>query len=138
MTSGPPSYVRSLNLAVRKRETERIENENHAFARRLYHRSPEVDHNKLEEDYQARLKMKNRLKKVDIQLPPIDKKHKTHRRKRSKLDPLAGFDAPASEAVNISKLSGANIHGDGGVSAFTHPGEQTQVEQKGTEVSALA
>ena len=32
------SMVRSLNLAVRKRETDRIERENHAIARRLFDR----------------------------------------------------------------------------------------------------
>ena len=30
------TYVTSLNVGVRKRETERIERENHAFAKRLF------------------------------------------------------------------------------------------------------
>lgn len=37
------SVVRSLNLGVRKRETERIERENQAFAKRLFEKQPVFD-----------------------------------------------------------------------------------------------
>jgi len=36
---------------VRRKETERIEAENHMFAKRLFERAPVVDHNVHEEDY---------------------------------------------------------------------------------------
>jgi hypothetical protein len=61
--------VRSLNLAVRKKETERIEQENHAFARRLFERAPNLDHIRLSEEYKQTCKLRKQIKKVD--LPPI-------------------------------------------------------------------
>lgn len=61
--------VRSLNLAVRKKETERIELENHAFAKRLFEKEPNLDHNRLDEEYKAHLRFRKQIKKVD--LPPV-------------------------------------------------------------------
>jgi hypothetical protein len=61
--------VRSLNLAVRKKETERIELENHAFAKRLFDKEPNLHHSRFDEEYKAHLKFKKRIKKVD--LPPV-------------------------------------------------------------------
>ena len=46
----------SLNLGVRKRETERIERENHAFAKRLFDKKAIVDKRNLDKDYQNHLK----------------------------------------------------------------------------------
>ena len=52
MTSvGSLGVVKSLNLHVRRKETERIELENHLFAKRLFERAPVVDHNVLEGEY---------------------------------------------------------------------------------------
>jgi hypothetical protein len=45
------NLVRSLNLAVRKRETERIERENQAFAKRLFEKQPNFDRKELDEAY---------------------------------------------------------------------------------------
>ena len=38
-------------MPYRKRETERIERENHAFAKRLFERPPNLNKNKLDSDY---------------------------------------------------------------------------------------
>jgi hypothetical protein len=58
--------VRSLNLAVRKRETERIERENQAFAKRLFEKQPNFDRRELDEAYKQHLKFKKALKKVEV------------------------------------------------------------------------
>ena len=50
--------VRSLNLAVRKKETERIEQENHAFARRLFEKVPNLEKKQLDEEYRAHLRFR--------------------------------------------------------------------------------
>jgi len=83
--------VRSLNLGVRKKETERIEHENHAFAKRLFEKTPNVDHKRLEDDHRAQLKFKNQLLKVE--LPPISSVHsrknsKKQRSQHRRLNPL--------------------------------------------------
>ena len=48
----------SLNLGVRKRETERIERENHAFAKRLFDKKAVVAKKNLDKDYMNHLKYK--------------------------------------------------------------------------------
>ncbi len=45
------NLVRSLNLAVRKRETERIERENQAFAKRLFDKQPNFDRRELDDAF---------------------------------------------------------------------------------------
>lgn len=54
----------SLNLVVRKRETERIERENHAFAKRLFDKKAIVEKKKLEKDYGEHLKYKRQIQKM--------------------------------------------------------------------------
>ena len=49
---------RSLNIAVRKRENDRIEKENHAFAKRLFENGGQISHKKLENDFKHHLKQK--------------------------------------------------------------------------------
>lgn len=51
----------SLNLGVRKRETERIERENHAFAKRLFDKKAIVAKSNLDKDYMAHLKYKRQI-----------------------------------------------------------------------------
>ena len=46
----------SLNLVVRKKETERIERENHAFAKRLFDKKAIVAKKSLDKDYMNHLK----------------------------------------------------------------------------------
>ena len=48
-----------MNLPYRKKETDRIERENHAFAKRLFERSAILSKKKLEEEYKTHLKYKN-------------------------------------------------------------------------------
>ena len=54
----------SLNLGVRKRETERIERENHAFAKRLFDKKAIVAKSNLDKDYMAHLKYKRQIAKM--------------------------------------------------------------------------
>ena len=54
----------SLNLVVRKKETERIERENHAFAKRLFDKRAVVEKKNLEKDYMAHLKYKRQIQKI--------------------------------------------------------------------------
>ena len=49
---------RSLNVGFRKRETERIEKENHAFAKRLFDRQAHLSKQKLDQDYKTHLQYK--------------------------------------------------------------------------------
>lgn len=72
------NLVRSLNLAVRKRETERIERENQAFAKRLFEKQPYFDRKSLDEGWKQHLRLKKRIKKVEIPkpLPEIKKTSK--------------------------------------------------------------
>ena len=53
-----------MNLVVRKRETERIERENHAFAKRLFDKKAIVEKKKLEKDYGDHLKYKRQIQKM--------------------------------------------------------------------------
>jgi hypothetical protein len=48
----------SLNMGVRKRETERIEKENHAFAKRLFDKQAVLKKKALDNDWAAHLKYK--------------------------------------------------------------------------------
>ncbi len=54
----------SLNLGVRKKETERIERENHAFAKRLFDKRAVVEKKNLEKDYMAHLKYRRQIQKL--------------------------------------------------------------------------
>ena len=54
----------SLNMAVRKRETDRIERENHAFAKRLFEKQAITQKKSLDREYQAHLKYRKQIQKV--------------------------------------------------------------------------
>ncbi len=59
---------KSLNINFRKRETERIERENHAFARRLFERGANLSKKKLDDDYhnhKKHLKLITKMKGVN-------------------------------------------------------------------------
>ena len=49
---------------MRKRETERIERENHAFAKRLFDKKAIVAKSNLDKDYTAHLKYKRQIAKM--------------------------------------------------------------------------
>ena len=52
---------KSLNMAYRKRETERIEQENHAFAKRLFDKQANLKKQKMDEEYQNHLKYRKQI-----------------------------------------------------------------------------
>lgn len=64
MQGGAVGIVRSLNLGQRRREIERIEAENHAFAKRLFDKQPNLQKSSLEEEYRAHLRFKKQIQKV--------------------------------------------------------------------------
>ena len=49
---------KSLNMGYRKKETDRIENENHAFAKRLFDKQANLNKKKLDQEYKDHLKYK--------------------------------------------------------------------------------
>ena len=55
---------KSLNVGYRKRETERIEKENHAFAKRLFDKHAQINKKKFDEDYAAHLKYRKQIQKL--------------------------------------------------------------------------
>lgn len=62
--SQPRFQPTSLNLAVRKRETDRIERENHAFAKRLFDKQANNTKTQMDKDFQAHLKYKKQIAKM--------------------------------------------------------------------------
>ena len=54
----------SLNMGVRKRETERIERENHAFAKRLFDKQAVLQKKSLDNDYMQHMKYKKQIAKM--------------------------------------------------------------------------
>lgn len=48
----------SLNMGIRKRETERIEKENHAFAKRLFDKQAVLNKKELDKDWAGHIKYK--------------------------------------------------------------------------------
>jgi len=55
---------KSLNVGYRKRETERIEKENHAFAKRLFDKQSNFSKKKLDVEYQNHLKYRKQIQKL--------------------------------------------------------------------------
>lgn len=58
----------SLNMIVRKRETERIERENHAFAKRLFDKQAVLNKKNLDTEYHNHIKFKKLIQKMP---PPL-------------------------------------------------------------------
>lgn len=58
--------ARSLNVGLRKRENERIERENQAFAKRLFNKqmNGSLSKKKMDEDYSAQMRYKKQIMKV--------------------------------------------------------------------------
>ena len=59
----------SLNMIVRKRETERIERENHAFAKRLFDKQAVLNKKMLDSEYHEHIRHKKLIQKM----PPLAK-----------------------------------------------------------------
>ena len=62
---------RSLNISIRKKENERIERENHAFAKRLFQNNSSISKHKLDVQYNQQQELRNRIKKVKKPLPNL-------------------------------------------------------------------
>ena len=54
----------SLNLGIRKKMNEKIESENHEFAKRLFSNSGSISSKKLEEQFKEQLMYKKRISRV--------------------------------------------------------------------------
>lgn len=54
----------SLNMIVRKRETERIEKENHAFAKRLFDKQAVLNKKGLDQDWRHHIQYKKQIAKM--------------------------------------------------------------------------
>jgi len=54
----------SLNMVVRKKETERIEKENHAFAKRLFDKQAVLQKKQLDQDWVSHKKYKKQIQKL--------------------------------------------------------------------------
>ena len=67
-SSGP----RSLNISIRRKENERIERENHAFAKRLFQNSGSISKQRLDLQFQQQLELKNRIRRVKKPLPNLN------------------------------------------------------------------
>jgi len=52
---------KSLNMAARRKETERIEKENHAFAKRLFDKQANFSKKKLDEEFKNHCKYKKQI-----------------------------------------------------------------------------
>jgi hypothetical protein len=61
--------TKSLNIVARKRENERIERENHEFAKRLYSNSGSISKQKLENDYKSIVSFKKMISRVKKNKP---------------------------------------------------------------------
>ena len=62
---------KSLNISIRRKENERIERENHAFAKRLFHNSGSISKQKLDEQYKSQMLLKDRISRVKKPLPNL-------------------------------------------------------------------
>ena len=51
-------------MGMRKRETERIEKENHAFAKRLFDKQAVLKKKQLDNDWRSHLQYKNQISKM--------------------------------------------------------------------------
>lgn len=60
---------KSLNLGFRKKETERIEKENHAFAKRLFDKQAVLSKKKFDEEYRNHKQYKNQIQKLKKKKP---------------------------------------------------------------------
>ena len=102
--------VRSLNYGTRKRETERIERENHAFAKRLFEQQAYYKSRALNDDFRTHLKLKKQIQKVEsIPIMPHSATEKRFKiKKRKTLAPTA--DAAAQDKIQLSEGNTAETY----------------------------
>lgn len=94
--------IRSLNFRTRIRETERIERENHAFAKRLFEQQAYYKSRALDSDFKTHLKLKKQIQKVEsIPIMPHSATEKRFKlKKRKSLAPAA---TTAHEKIQLSE-----------------------------------
>lgn len=63
---------RSLNISVRRKENERIERENHAFAKRLFQNPSSISKQKFDLQFNSHLQLKERISRVKKPLPNLN------------------------------------------------------------------
>lgn len=63
---------RSLNISVRRKENERIERENHAFAKRLFQNPSSISKQRFDVDFNRNLQLKQRISRVKKPLPNLN------------------------------------------------------------------
>lgn len=116
---------RSLNISVRKRENERIERENQAFAKRLFHNPGSISKRRLDIEATNQEDLRNRICKVkkplpnlsgarNTQLPPLTSLkdgssmyNSRSRRSFSTTNPLSATNAAATTVLNRRKEEAA-------------------------------
>lgn len=70
--AGKDGRTKSLNIGVRKRENERIERENHQFAKRLYSNSGSISRKQLDNDFKQILGYKKMIARVKKNKPSFN------------------------------------------------------------------
>lgn len=75
---------KSLNLVLRKKETDRIMAENHAFAKRMFERESFFKKEDLDKDYAQHKIYLKQLKKLDLEKAHLRTPPKIKKVKRSK------------------------------------------------------
>jgi hypothetical protein len=97
---------KSLNLGYRKRETERIEQENHAFAKRLFDKQANFSKKKLEEEYKNHLKYKKQIMRLGKKGKKDDKKGRNKSEEKKKTQQLEIVD---NKEVKDNQSTNANV-----------------------------
>ena len=59
-----PPGPKSLNIGVRKLQNDKIERENHAFAKRLFDKSGSLSKKKMDEEYFNHMKYRRQIQKI--------------------------------------------------------------------------
>ena len=62
---------RSLNISIRRRENERIERENHAFAKRLFQNHGSISKQRLDQHFNQQMELRGRISRVKKPLPNL-------------------------------------------------------------------
>ena len=86
----PKQQPKSLNMVVRKRENERIERENHAFAKRLFSNPGIIKKREMDQSYEQYVKNRTRISKAH-KLSPL------------RLTSVPGFNLSSSKLLGAVK-----------------------------------
>lgn len=135
---------RSLNISVRKRENDRIERENQAFAKRLFQNSGSISKRKHDIEATQNEELRERIRKVkkplpnltgarNTQLPPLDNgstfNHSRSRRSFSTTNQMSSSVIGQNAARRTREGMEAQQNSKG--VAFATPGEMGGVDSAG-------